>query len=459
MMSLWGGRFQGTSDADAWKLNASIDFDQRLAKQDVTGSIAWAQQLHEIGILNMVEYKDIHSGLTHILNEFENLTFQYQPGDEDIHSAVERRLYEIIGATAGKLHTGRSRNDQVSTDFRLWLLEAIPDLINAIRQFQMQLVKRAEQDIDLVMPSYTHLQRAQPVLLSHWWLSFFWPLERDVQRLLFTLQECGTMPLGSGAAAGTSFPVDRNELASQLGFNGISQNSLDAVSDRDFAAQFLFDAALCGVHLSKLSEQVVLFSTAEFGFFALDDAFSTGSSLMPQKKNPDVFEITRGKAGNLLGLLTGLMTTLKGLPSTYDKDLQEDKQAVFQAYDILLTVIPVFTKAIATLSVFPEKLRAAIDPSVFATDLADVLVKAGIPFREAHTLVGNAVKISIESDRGIHQLTRSEWQNLIPGIDLDFSTVFSPEVSISTKTVVGGTAPQAVLEQISTARRCLKVLK
>lgn len=458
-MSLWGGRFKGKSDADAWKLNASIDFDQRLAKQDVNGSIAWAQQLHTIGVLNSAENNQIHTGLNQILNEFDQSTFNFLPEDEDIHSAVERRLYEIIGSTAGKLHTGRSRNDQVATDFRLWLLDAIPALIKEIRQFQMQLVVRAEQDISFVMPSYTHLQRAQPVLMSHWWLSFFWPLERDVQRLLFTCGECGTMPLGSGAAAGTSFAVDRDELASQLGFSGISQNSIDAVSDRDFAAQFLFDAALCGVHLSRLSEQVVLFSSAEFGFFALDDGFATGSSLMPQKKNPDVFEITRGKAGNLLGLLTGLMATLKGLPSTYDKDLQEDKQAVFQAYDILMAVFPVLSKAIASLTIFPEKLREAIDPSLFATDVADVLVKAGIPFRDAHSLVGKAVSMSAEAGKGIHQLTASEWQLILPGIEIDFSTVFSPEVSISTRTVVGGTAPQAVLEQISTARRCLQLIK
>jgi len=457
-MSLWGGRFQGKSDADAWKLNASIDFDQRLAKQDVVGSIAWAQQLFKIGILSSSEHQEINNGLNQILNEFEKSSFNFLPGDEDIHTAVERRLYEIIGSTAGKLHTGRSRNDQVATDLRLWLLEAIPELINEIRHFQMQLVFRAEQDISLVMPSYTHLQRAQPVLLSHWWLSFFWPLERDVQRLIFTRSECGTMPLGSGAAAGTSFAIDRAELASQLGFTRISQNSMDAVSDRDFVAQFLFNAALCGVHLSRLAEQMVLFTSAEFGFFALDDAFATGSSLMPQKKNPDVFEITRGKAGNLLGLLTGLMATLKGLPSTYDKDLQEDKQAVFQAYDILMAVIPVLSKAVASLNVNPEKLRAAIDPSLFATDVADVLVKSGIPFREAHSLVGKAVSMSADLDKGIHQLTATEWQTILPGIDVDFSLVFSPEVSISTRTVIGGTAPQAVLEQISTARRCLQAI-
>ena len=458
-MSLWGGRFQGKTDADAWRLNASIDFDQRLAKQDVMGSQAWANQLEKVGVLNSAEYNQIHTGLSQILDEFELSTFQFQPEYEDIHTAVERRLYEIIGSTAGKLHTGRSRNDQVATDFRLWLLEAIPALINEIRQFQTQLVFRAEQDISVVMPSYTHLQRAQPVLLSHWWLSFFWPLERDIQRLNFTHTECGTMPLGSGAAAGSSFAIDRAALADQLGFKEVSQNSMDAVSDRDFAAQFLFDAALCGVHLSRFSEQVVLFTSAEFGFFALDDTFATGSSLMPQKKNPDVFELTRGKAGSLLGLLTGLMATLKGLPSTYDKDLQEDKQAVFQAYEILMAVLPVLSKAITSLKVFPEKLQAAIDPSVYATDVADVLVKSGIPFREAHSLVGNAVKLAAKSGKGIHQLTATEWQTIIPGVGVDFSTVFLPEVSISTRSVVGGTAPQAVLEQISTVRRCLQELK
>jgi len=456
MMSLWGGRFLGSSDPDAWKLNASIAIDQRLAKQDVAGSIAWAEQLHKIGILSASDYQKIHNGLLQILNEFEGSSFQLQPGDEDIHTAVERRLYEIIGSNAGKLHTGRSRNDQVSTDFRLWLMEAIPALIKEIRHFQTQLVFRAEQDIKVVMPAYTHLQRAQPILLSHWWLSYFWPLERDVLRLKFAQKECGVMPLGSGAAAGTSFPIDREALAGQLGFQKISQNSIDAVSDRDFAAQFLFDASLCAVHLSKLAEQVVIFTTEEFGFFVLDDAYASGSSLMPQKKNPDVFELTRGKTGTLLGLLTGLLATMKGLPSTYDKDLQEDKQSVFQAYDTLKAILPVFTKAIATLKINPIKTRAAIDPSLFATDLADVLVKAGIPFREAHALVGEAVKLCNKSERGIDQMTKEEWQRLIPGLDIDFSTIFSPEVSIKTRCVPGGTARPAVLDQINTAHKCLQ---
>lgn len=455
-MSLWGGRFHGSNDPAAWQLNASIAIDKRMYKQDITGSIAWAQQLHRIGILSDAEHHQIRDGLNQILTEFEGFTFQLQSGDEDIHTAVERRLYEIIGSTAGKLHTGRSRNDQVSTDFRLWVMDAIPALIKEIRHFQTQLVIRAEQDIEVVMPSYTHLQRAQPILLSHWWLSFFWPLERDVQRLEFTRNECSVMPLGSGAAAGTSFPIDKQALATQIGFEKISQNSIDAVSDRDFAAQFLFDASLCAVHLSKLAEQVVLFTTAEFSFFDLDDAYASGSSLMPQKKNPDVFELTRGKTGTMLGLLTGFLTTLKGLPSTYDKDLQEDKQAVFQAYDTLMLILPVLSKAIASITIHAEKCRAAIDPSIFATDVADVLVKAGIPFRDAHAWVGQAVKLCTDSDRLIDTLSKEEWQNLIPGCDIDFSNLFSPEISINNRCVPGGTALQSVVNQISSARKHLE---
>jgi len=454
-MGLWGGRFQGRSDRDAWLLNASIGVDQRLAKQDIKGSIAWAEQLSQHGILSPAEHEQIQNGLNQILDEFNAHQFEFQAGDEDIHTAVERRLYEIIGATAGKLHTGRSRNDQVATDFRLWMLDNLPDLVSAIRDLQTRLVERAEGDLGVVMPSYTHLQRAQPVLTSHWWLSFFWPLERDILRLKQTMDLCGVLPLGSGAVAGTSMTVDREAMAQALGFDSISQNSMDAVSDRDFVAQFLFNASLCAVHLSKFAEQIILFSSSEFGFITLDDAFATGSSLMPQKKNPDVFELTRGKTGSLLGLLTGFMATLKGLPSTYDKDLQEDKQAVFQAFDTLMAIIPVFSGAIVTLRINADKMAAAIDPSMFATDVADVLVRAGIPFREAHGMVGEAVKLADETGRGIHQLSTKEWDAIIPTLNLDLSNVFSPQESIKLHSMVGGTAPQAVSVQINTARRCL----
>ncbi len=454
-MGLWGGRFQGKSDRDAWQLNASIGVDQRLANQDIKGSIAWAEQLSQHGILSSTEHEQIQNGLNQILDEFNAQKFEFQAGDEDIHTAVERRLYEIIGVIAGKLHTGRSRNDQVATDFRLWMLDNLPDLVSAIRDLQTRLVERAEGDLGVVMPSYTHLQRAQPVLTSHWWLSFFWPLERDVQRLKQTIDLCSVLPLGSGAVAGTSLTVDREAMAQALGFNSISQNSMDAVSDRDFVAQFLFNVSLCAVHLSKFAEQVILFSSSEFEFITLDDAFATGSSLMPQKKNPDVFELTRGKTGSLLGLLTGFMATLKGLPSTYDKDLQEDKQAVFQAFDTLMAIIPVFSGAIVTLRINADKMAAAIDPSMYATDVADVLVRAGIPFREAHGMVGEAVKLADETDRGIHQLSTKEWDAIIPTLNLDLSNVFSPQESINLHSMVGGTAPQAVSVQINTARRCL----
>ena len=349
-MTLWGGRFSGKLDTQAWALNASLGFDRRLALQDVRGSLAWTQALEKAGVLTQEESTQICAGLETIQGEFERQEFTYKESDEDIHTAVERRLAELIGPVAGKLHTGRSRNDQVATDLRLWLLESILNLDSALLGMQSVLVERAEADQNILLPGYTHLQRAQPILLGHWWLSHFWPLQRDRERLQQLRARTASLPLGSGALAGTTFPVDRQALAIELGFSQPSANSLDAVSDRDFVAEFLFCAALTGSHLSKLSEQVVLFSSAEFGFFELSDAFSTGSSLMPQKKNPDVFELARGKAGTLLGYLTGLMTTLKGLPSTYDKDLQEDKVPVFSAYDTLMAILPVLAGALQTVA-------------------------------------------------------------------------------------------------------------
>ena len=378
-MALWGGRFQSKMDPAAWDLNTSLPFDQRLALEDVQGSIAWADQLAQIGVLNAEDLDAIQTGLQQIHKEFQNKTFNFSETDEDIHSAVERRLYELAGPPAGKLHTGRSRNDQVATDFRLWILNNLPALQQSLKDFQQCLVSRAEKDFEIHMPAYTHLQRAQPILVSHWWLSHFWALQRDQTRFDFVRKQAAVLPLGSGAVAGSGFPVDRNALVTALGFERACENSIDGVSDRDFVAEFLFSMTLCATHLSKLAEQVVLFSTAEFGFFILDDAYATGSSLMPQKKNPDVFELTRAKAGSLLGSLTGFLSTLKGLPSSYDKDLQEDKVPVFQAYDTLMMVLPVLTGAIKTLVVDAVKTAAAIDPSVYATDLADASGKSWYP--------------------------------------------------------------------------------
>ena len=454
-MPLWTGRFTQDPDAQMWNLNASIGFDIRLAEQDVRGSLAWAAALGAAAVLTAEEHDRITEGLQAILAEFQSGEFIVKPGDEDIHTAVERRLGEIIGLLAGKLHTGRSRNDQVATDFRVWLLDQIPLLDNALADLQATLVDRAITDISIIMPGYTHLQRAQPILLSHWWLSHFWPLSRDRQRLTELKSRVGVLPLGCGALAGVPFEIDREALAASLGFDSPAPNSLDAVSERDFAAEFLFVAALIGTHLSKLAEQIVLFTSSEFGFFELDDAYSTGSSLMPQKKNPDPFELARGKAGTLLGYLAGLLATLKGLPSTYDKDLQEDKVPVFAAFDTLMALLPVMAKALRSITVHAEKMEAAIDATMMATDLADYLVKLGIPFREAHALTGQAVKLAMEKGKSLDELTILEFQAIHPDFDQSVYQVFDPRVSIARRKATGGTAPEAVKKQIKLAKLSL----
>jgi len=458
-MPLWGSRFSGKPNPGAWALNASLGFDRRLALEDVHASVAWARALELAGVITLAERRRIHSGLKMIRSEFENGCFYFQEIDEDIHTAVERRLGELIGPTAGKLHTGRSRNDQVATDLRLWLLDNIPALSAAITGLQSALVVRAETDLNLLMPGYTHLQRAQPILLGHWWLAHFWPLQRDVERLAQLAERTSVLPLGSGALAGTPFAIDRQSLAALLGFSHPSPNSIDAVSDRDFVAEFLFFASLTGVHLSRLAEAVVLFCSAEFGFFELSDSFATGSSLMPQKKNPDVFELARGKAGTLVGYLTGLLATLKGLPSAYDKDLQEDKVPLFAAYDTLLALLPVLAGALLTLTVHPQKMSAAVDPAMLATDLADYLVAKGIPFRQAHALTGQAVRLAGEQGKSLDALSLDQFQTLNPVIDTDVYKVFDPRRSIARRSVLGGTAPTSVKVQIRKAKSILKKSK
>jgi len=458
MTMLWGGRFAQKLDAAAWDLNSSLPVDKRMAIQDVDGSLAWAEALHKAKILSGEEHAQIALGLATVKEEFTSGKFSFAPSDEDIHTAVERRLTELIGATAGKLHTGRSRNDQVATDFRSWMLQAIPELNSAIENLQSAIVEQAEKSDKTIMPGYTHLQRAQPILLAHWWLSHFWPLQRDRERLVDLTKRVSVLPLGSGALAGTPVSVDRVGLAKSLGFADISQNSMDAVSDRDFAAEFLFCAAMIGIHLSKLAEQIVLYTSAEFGFFELSDSFSTGSSLMPQKKNPDVFELTRGKAGTMIGLLMGLLATLKGLPSTYDKDLQEDKGSVFQARDILLAILPVIAGALRTITIKPERMRAAIDSFMMATDLADYLVSKGIPFRETHVIAGKAVRAALDASRkiGLDELPLEAYQTLSPAFEADVFQVFDPMKSIEKRNAIGGTNPQSVKKQIQLAKSKIK---
>jgi len=456
MTTLWGGRFNQKPEAAAWALNSSLAVDQRMARQDVKGSLAWAEALHAAKVLSDDEHAQISLGLAAIEKEFSAGKFSFNLSDEDIHTAVERRLAELIGPTAGKLHTGRSRNDQVATDFRLWMLQTIPGLGGLLEELQSVLIEQAERSGSTLMPGYTHLQRAQPVLLSHWWLSHFWPLQRDRERLHDLTKRISVLPLGSGALAGTPIPVDRAALAEGLGFADLSQNSLDAVSDRDFAAEFLFFAALVGIHLSRLAEQIILYTSTEFGFFELSDSFSTGSSLMPQKKNPDVFELMRGKAGPLIGLLTGLLAMLKGLPSTYDKDLQEDKGLVFQATDILLAVLPVAAGAAKTIMARPEKMHAAIDSFMMATDLADYLVGKGMPFREAHTVSGWAVRAALEQRVGLDELPLDAFQALSPAFGADVHQVFDPLKSIERRNAVGGTSLLSVERQIQSAKSRVK---
>ena len=451
--SLWHGRFDQGPDAQMWALNASIGFDIRLAEQDVRGSLAWAAALKATAVLTADEHAQLVEGLQAILAEFQAGEFTVKPGDEDIHTAVERRLGELIGPLAGKLHTGRSRNDQVATDFRLWLLDHIPQLDAALTDLQSALISRSEVDIEVIMPGYTHLQRAQPILLSHWWLSHFWPLQRDRERLATLTSRVAVLPLGCGALAGVPFEIDRFALAESLGFDSPAPNSLDAVSERDFAAEFLFVTALIGTHLSKLAENIVLFTSTEFGFLELGDAYSTGSSLMPQKKNPDPFELARGKAGTLLGYLTGLLATLKGLPSTYDKDLQEDKIPVFAAFDTLMTLLPVMANALRGVTIHAEKMEAAIDTTMMATDLADYLVGLGIPFREAHALTGQAVRLALENGKSLDELTLSEYQAIHKEITESVYKVFDPRVSIARRKAFGGTAPEVVKEQIKLAKK------
>jgi len=447
MTTLWGGRFAQKLDQFAFDFNASLPIDKRLALQDVDGSRAWADAIHRTGILTDKEHASISLGLAAIREEFSSGRFSFAPSDEDIHTAVERRLTELIGSAAGKLHTGRSRNDQVATDFRLWVLQTLPTLAVVLKDLQSALIEQAEFADEMIMPGYTHLQRAQPILLAHWWLSHYWALQRDHERLQDLTKRVSVLPLGSGALAGAPFEIDRVALAETLGFADVSQNSIDAVSDRDFAAEYLFGMTMIGLHLSKLAEQIVLYTSAEFGFFELSDAFSTGSSLMPQKKNPDVFELTRGKSGALIGLLTGLLATLKGLPSAYDKDLQEDKAPVFQATDLLLAILPVIAGALRTITIKPERMRTAIDSTMMATDLADYLVSKGVPFREAHSMAGKVVQMAGDQGIGLEDLSLEAYQGIGP-FGTDVYQVFDPLRSIQKRNAIGGTSPQSVKAQI-----------
>jgi argininosuccinate lyase len=448
MSTLWHGRFgRGPAD-ELMAYTASLPFDRRLAADDIAGSRAHVRGLHKVGLLDDDELVAVLAALDSVAMELELGTFAFQPSDEDVHTAVERRVTELAGAAGAKLHTGRSRNDQVATDVRLWCRRELRAVARRVLELQRVLLARAEQAGGAYLPGYTHLQRAQPVLLAHHLLAHAWALARDIDRLLGTLDRLDVSPLGAGALAGTSLPLDPEYTAAELGFGSAFTNSLDAVSDRDFVAEALFDLALLGIHLSRLGEEWVLWTSEEFGFARLDDAYATGSSMLPQKKNPDIAELARGKAGRLVGHLTGLLTTLKGLPLAYNRDLQEDKEPLFDAVDQIALAVGALAGMIATATFDEARMAGAADaPASAATDLAEWLVADGTPFREAHALVGALVRRSLDEGVPLAELVAAE-RRLGP----EAAELLAPGVPVTRRTSPGGAGPRPVARQLEQLR-------
>ena len=448
---MWGGRFSlGPSEAlDA--LNRSLPVDHRLWPQDVTASKAWVHALGRVGVVTPAEESQLLDGLDRVAERLADGAAVGAP-DEDVHTLVERLLYEEIGPVAGKLHTGRSRNDQVATDLRLWTLTAIDQLDSDLAALARTLVARAQEAVDVLLPGYTHGQRAQPVRWAYVLLAHAWPLVRDRQRLADARRRVAELPLGSGALAGSGCAVDRVLLKEALGFRSISANALDATGDRDFVAEVLFALALVGTHLSRLAAELVLYTSAEFGFVRLSDDFSTGSSLLPQKRNPDVFELARAKAGRLLGDVVALVTTLKGIPAGYSKDLQEDKALLFDAFDTLALVLPAVTGAIAGMTADADRMRAALDASLRATDLADLLVQAGVPFRESHGLVGRLVREAERTGVPLDRVPAAVAAAIHPALPAAVGQLGTWEDSVEGRATPGGASRQSVEQQIEALR-------
>ena len=456
MNRLWGGRFRGGPAPEMSRFADSLPFDRRLWKADIAGSVAYAQALEQAGVLTGEECRLMVEGLSTVGQEFEEGCFAFQPTDEDIHTAVERRLGELVGPLAGKLHTGRSRNDQVATDLRLWLRWEMDELARLLLGLQKAAWEQAQAHLDLLLPGYTHLQPAQPLRFSHWLLSHFWAWQRDRERLVQMRARVNQCPLGSGALAGSRWGLDRAALAQSLGFESLSPNSLDAVSDRDFVAEFLFWGVLLGVHLSRLAEDLILWASPGFGFVRLDERYTTGSSLMPQKRNPDSLELLRGKAGRLLGNLAGFLATLKGLPAGYNRDLQEDKEPLFDTVDTLKAALPVAAGVVRTLEPQAERMRDALSDDLLATDLAEYLVRKGVPFRESHHLVGQLVGRAEELGVRLSALTLEQMREVSPHFGPDVWAVFDFEASVEARTSEGGTARQAMLHQLAAAEAALR---
>ena len=446
----WGGRFQEPTDKDVEAFTASIHFDRRLYRQDIEGSIAHARMLASQKIITKKEEKAILSGLKMIGKDIEAGRFVFNPDDEDIHMAIEKSLISRIGKAGGKLHTGRSRNDQVSLDVRLYLRDEIRRILELLSIFKKSLTDLAKKEIKTIMPGYTHLQKAQPVLLSHHLLAYWEMIDRDEARLLDCQKRVNILPLGAAALAGTNLPIDRKQVADLLNFPAISENSMDTVSDRDFIAEFIFAACLIMMHLSRFCEDLILWSSSEFGFVEISDSFTTGSSIMPQKKNPDVAELVRGKTGRVYGHLVSLLTVLKGLPMTYNRDLQEDKEPLFDTVDTVKGCVKTLASMIRHLQFNRLRMREeAAKGFSTATDLAEYLVMKGVPFRESHGIVGRLVAYSIRSGKALHDLTLSEYRKFYQGFDEDIFACLKIENAVNAKNSLGGTAEKNVRKRLA----------
>jgi argininosuccinate lyase len=452
----WGGRFTRGADPAAERFTASLAFDRRLWPHDLRGSAAWTRALARAGLLTEAERDAIVAGLEAVGRELADGTFPFRPELEDIHMNIERRLAELAGPVGGKLHTGRSRNDQIALDERLYLKEVVERIRAGLRDTQQALVTRAAEGVEAPMPGYTHLQRAQPIVLAHHLLAYVFMLERDHERFGACAARADVLPLGAGALAGSAFPIDREALARDLGFASVTPNSLDAVSDRDYLLEFLAAAAVTGMHLSRLAADLTLWATAEFGFVEFDDAFATGSSIMPQKKNPDVAELIRGKSGRLYGNLVAVLTTLKGLPLAYNSDMQEDKEPFFDSVDTLEAILAILPPMLASLTFRTERMRqAAGENFATATDLADYLVARGLPFRQAHEVVGRVVRHAAESGRTLESLAVDELRRFSDLFAADVKQAITVEASLRARALAGGTAPEAVRRSLDLARKLI----
>ena len=450
---LWGGRFRSETADSVVAFTASIAVDSRLYRHDIMGSIAHAKMLAKQRIIPSRDARKIVRGLETIQREIDSGKFAFSPADEDIHMNIERRLTELIGPAGGKLHTARSRNDQVALDMRLYLRDEVKIITASLHALQLELVKSAKKYLDVIMPGYTHLQRAQPVLFSHHLLAYFDMFERDRERLAGCLERINVLPLGSGALAGTTFPIDRRYVAKLLGFPRVSKNSIDAVSDRDFLLEFLASSSILFVHLSRLADELVLWSTQEFGFVELPDGYCTGSSMMPQKKNPDVLELIRAKTGRVFGHLQALLTIMKGLPLAYNRDLQEDKVPLFDTADTVKASVKIMREIIAGMKVMPERmLDAAQDGFMNATDLADYLAARGLPFRAAHQVAGRVVQFCMTKAKRIEELSLAELRRFSDRIEKDVYEYLSADAAVDRRRASGGTARKNVVRRLKELR-------